>query len=203
MLTVVVPAAVVVVDTSPAVVVAAGIEAVVDVKADSIVAVIGLVAKLATTAQLVVKADSVEAAVTGKRLAPSEEDAMNVRRVVKADSIVAVVIVQPVAKAVDLTEAVVIVQLVVSAAVVPNQVLHESQIAVRIARILEFIGPSNRAKPRQLNEPRPSVALEQRHHRRSKSTLKSGPKRSKQASTSFYLPPSETVNSFFPVAVFC
>ena len=168
MLTVVVPAAVVVVDTSPAVVVAAGIEAVVDVKADSIVAVIGLVAKLATTAQLVVKADSVEAAVTGKRLAPSEEDAMNVRRVVKADSIVAVVIVQPVAKAVDLTEAVVIVQLVVkavdlteavvivqlvvSAAVIPNQVLHESQIAVRIARILEFIQPANRAKPRQLND---------------------------------------------------
>ena len=192
--TVVVPVAVVVVDTSLAVEVAVEIEMVegsevaVAVKADSIVVVIGLVAKVAMIVQLAAKVDSAEAAVTGKRFAPNEEAAMNVRLVAKAaDSIVAVVI----------------VQLVVSAAVIPNLVQHESQLAVRIARILEFIRPANRAKPRQLNEPRPSVALEQRHHRRSKSTLKSGPKRSKQASTSFYLPPSETVNSFFPVAVFC
>ena len=119
------------------------------------------------------------------------------------DSIEAVVTVRLVAKAVDLTEAVVIVQLVVSAAVIPNQVLHESQIAVRIARILEFIQPANRARPRRLNEPRPSVALEQRRHRRLKSTSKFERKRSSQAFWSFYSPPSETVNSVFPVAVFC
>ena len=182
----VVPVAVVVVDTSLAVEVAVEIEMVegsevaVAVKADSIVVVIGLVAKVAMIVQLAVKVDSAEAAVTGKRFAPNEEAAMNVRLVAKAaDSIVAVVIVRLVAKAADSIVAVVIVQLVVSAAVIPSQVLHESQIAVRIARILEFIRPANRAKPRQLNEPRPSVAPEQRHHRRSKSMLKSGPKGSK------------------------
>ena len=164
------------------------IEVVVAAKADSIVVVIGLVAKVAMIVQLAVKVDSAEAAVAGKRFAPNEEAAMNVRLVAKAaDSIVAVVI----------------VQLVVSAAVIPNLVQHESQLAVRIARILEFIRPANRAKPRQLNEPRPSVALEQRRHRRLKSTSKFERKRSSQAFRSFYSPPSKTVNSVFPVAVFC
>ena len=185
----VVPVAVVAVDTSPAVEVAVeiemvvGSEVVVAVKADSIVVVIGLVAKVATTVQLAVKVDSAEA-VAGKRLAPNEEAAMNVRRVARVDSIVAVVTVQLVAKAVDLIEVVVIAQLVVkAAAVIPNEAQDGSQLAVRIARILEFIRPANRARPRRLNEPRPSGAQMQRHHRRSKSTSKSEPKRSRKAFT--------------------
>ena len=203
---VVVRVAVVAVDTSPADVVVVENEVVAVAKVGLVVVAVTdpVVAKVVTIDPVVVKVDSAVVEVTGRRVVLTE-DAMIVRLVAKVVSIEAVVIVRHVAKAVDLAEPVAaIVRLAVrAAAVIQNEVQDESQLADQTARIREFIRPASQVRPRRLNEPRPSVALEQRRHRRLKSTSKFERKRSSQAFRSFYSPPWETVNSVFPVAVFC
>jgi len=170
--TVVVPVAVVAVDTSPAVAVAVGSEvAAAGVKADSIVVV--------ATGPLVVKVDSTEAVVTVRKVVPIEA-VIIVHHGAREDLVKAAVIVQLAVKvAAGLTAvAAVTVQLVAKvAAAIPNDAQGESQPVVRTAGIIEFIRPASQARPRQLSEPRPSVAQMRKRHRRSKSTLKFEPKR--------------------------